>query len=117
MSFRRSILATLVLGGLGLTAACPAFASMTSQSEFSPENFGSASKIDIGGMAGAGILSNSGGSHLGFGLTAGYRFDPFWQAAAFFNHIDRGTIRGAETGVLGAANTDATLNLYGAEIN
>jgi hypothetical protein len=65
----------------------------------------------VGAQLGAGLLSDGGGSHLGFGVIANRKLNPYWMAGGFFNYIGRGSIE------VGTASADANLKFFGGELN
>ncbi len=105
----------LAIGTISIAMSLTANAENQSETYFHADNYISGPKIYLGPLLGAGILGNDGGSHLGYGLLAGYRISPYWAAGAFFEHIGRGTIN--VTTPTGATTTDASLNVYGGEIS
>jgi hypothetical protein len=108
------MVAAWIMGAIGFTGAGDSFADMTTQADFLPEEFASSRKLDVGVHLGAGVLSQGGGTNLGYGITAGYRLSPYWGVAASFDRVDRGTVTAAETGSL---EVDAALNFYTVEAN
>jgi hypothetical protein len=94
-----------VASGLGLLASTAGWGSVMN-SELNLNSLWS-----VGAQLGAGLLSNGGGSHVGFGVIANYKLSPYWMAGGFFNYIGRGSIN------TGGQTADANLKFFGGELN